>query len=117
MPLPIIYTGAKLVAEYQPVGSKYYYHTTDQINPTRVVTDDLGNVVYAAAHDPYGGVQQTWVNTFDPALKFSGKERDAESGLDYFGARYYDHTLYRFLSVDPVIPAGRALYNPQRRNL
>ena len=57
------------------------------------------------------------MNTFDPALKFSGKERDSESNLDYFGARYYDHTLYRFLSVDPVIPAGRALYNPQRWNL
>ena len=111
------YKGAKLVAEYHPLENKYYYYTTDQINSTRVVTDDNGTVVYAAAHDPYGGVQQTWVNTFDPALKFSGKERDSESNLDYFGARYYDHTLYRFLSVDPVIPAGRALYNPQRWNL
>ena len=106
-----------MAAEYHPLKNKYYYYTTDQINSTRVVTDDSGNVVYAAAHDPYGGVQQTWVNTFDPALKFSGKERDSESNLDYFGARYYDPTLYRFLSVDPVIPAGRALYNPQRWNL
>jgi RHS repeat-associated protein len=40
--------------------------------------------------------------TYDPELKFSGKPHDAESGLDYFGARYYDHSLYRFLSVDPV---------------
>jgi RHS repeat-associated protein len=105
------------VAEYHPVENKYYYYTTDQINSTRVVTDDYGTVVYAAAHDPYGGLQQTWVNTFDPVMKFSGKERDAESGLDYFGARYYDHTLYRFLSVDPVIPTRMALYNPQRWNL
>jgi len=81
------------------------------------VTDDTGAVVYAAAHDPYGGNQQTWTNAYDPALKFSGKERDTESGLDYFGARYYDHSLYRFLSVDPVIPAGKAVVNPQRWNL
>ncbi len=42
------------------------------------------------------------VNTYDPQLKFSGKERDAESGLDYFGARYYDRSQYRFISVDPI---------------
>jgi RHS repeat-associated protein len=111
-----------MVAEYQPnrvnpQTGKYYYYTTDQINSTRVVTDDEGNVVYSAVHDPYGGVQQTWVNTFNPGWKFSGKEQDAESGLYYFGARYYDPGLYRFLSPDPVIPTDRALYNPQRWNL
>jgi hypothetical protein len=58
-----IYVGAKLVAEYHSVDGKYYYYTTDQINSTRIVTDDNGTVVYAAAHDPYGGIQQTWVNT------------------------------------------------------
>ncbi|MBC7363429.1 MAG: hypothetical protein H5U07_02655 [Candidatus Aminicenantes bacterium] len=106
-----------MVAEYQPQTEKYYYYTTDQIGSTRVMTDDAGNMVYAAAHDPYGGVQQTWVNTFNPELKFSGKEQDAESALYYFGARYYDPALYRFLSPDPVIPTDRALYNLQRWNL
>jgi len=112
-----IYIGAKMVAEYQPQTGKYYYYTTDQIGSTRIVTDDVGNMVYAAAHDPYGGVQQTWVNVFNPKLKFSGKEQDAESALYYFGARYYDPALYRFLSPDPIIPTDRALYNPQRWNL
>ena len=85
------------------------HYTTDQIGSTRIVTDDVGNMVYAAAHDPYGGVQQTWVNTFNPELKFSGKEHDTESGLYYFGARYYDPTLYRFLSPDPAIPTDGAM--------
>ena len=92
-------------------------YTTDQVGSTRVVTDDQGNMVYAAAHDPYGGVQHTWVNLFNPELKFSAKEKDAESGLYYFGARYYDPTIYRFLSPDPVIPTEKVLYNPQRWNL
>jgi RHS repeat-associated protein len=50
-------------------------------------------------------------------LRFSGIEQDTESGLYYFGARYYDPSLYRFLSPDPIIPTDRALYNPQRWNL
>ncbi|MBE3141939.1 MAG: choice-of-anchor D domain-containing protein, partial [Thermoplasmata archaeon] len=112
-----IYVGNKLIAEYSPLENKYYYYTSDQINSTRIVTDDFGTVVYASAHDPYGGEQHTWINTYNPSLKFSGKERDLESGLDYFGARYYDHSLYRFLSVDPVISMGLALSNAQRGNL
>lgn len=47
--------------------------------------------------------------------KFTGKERDAESGLDNFGARYYASTLGRFTSVDPLArSASRAL--PQTWN-
>jgi RHS repeat-associated protein len=106
-----------LLAEYRPADNRYYYYTSDQIGSTRIVTDQNGVVVYAAAHDPYGGIQQTWESGYDPAFKFSGKERDTESGLDYFGARYYDHTLYRFLSVDPVVPAGAAAADPLRWNL
>jgi RHS repeat-associated protein len=34
--------------------------------------------------------------------RFSGKERDAESGLDYFGARYFSGAQGRFTSIDPV---------------
>jgi RHS repeat-associated protein len=36
--------------------------------------------------------------------KFTGKERDAESGLDDFGARYYGSSMGRFMSTDPYIP-------------
>ncbi|MGB9836961.1 MAG: RHS repeat-associated core domain-containing protein [Candidatus Saccharicenans sp.] len=138
-----------MVAEYQPdkvnpQKGRYYYCTTDQIGSTRIVTDDLGNVVYGAAHDPCAGIKQTKediqqnlddslnselkinvlnsdielsVNGNLSSIKFSGKEQDTESGLYYFGARYYDPTLYRFLSPDPVIPTDKALYNAQRWNL
>ena len=53
--------------------------------------------------------------------RFTGKERDAESGLDYFGARYYASTMGRFLSPDwsaKVVPVPYAkLGNPQSLNL
>jgi RHS repeat-associated protein len=101
-----IYMGGRLIAEYVPATQQYFYYMQDQIGSTRVVTDDLGTVVYAEAHDPYGGIQKTWVNTFDPKRKFSDKERDGETGLDYFGARYYTSANYRWVSIDPVKQNG-----------
>jgi len=109
--------GDRLIAEYDYVGSRYLYYTPDQINTTRVVTDGVGNVVYSAVHDPYGGIQQNPVSTYDPQLKFSGKERDAESQLDYFGARYYDRSQYRFISVDPICSSSHCPFSSQNWNL
>ena len=112
-----IYIGNQLVAEYQG-GTTYFYYASDQVNSTRAVTNGSGTVVYSVAYDPYGGVQKTWgTPTYTPALKFSGKERDVESGLDYFGARYFANFHYRWLSVDPVINRQEALGNPQLWNL
>jgi len=112
-----IYMGARLVAEFKPATTQYFYYTQDQIGSTRVVTNDAGAVVYAEAHDPYGGIQKTWVNSFEPKRKFSDKERDEETELDYFGARYYANAKYRWLSVDPVLPTERAIARSQTWNL
>ncbi len=43
------------------------------------------------------------------ALRFAAKERDPETGLDYFGARYYGSRTGRFTTVDPVVPLDAAL--------
>jgi RHS repeat-associated protein len=112
-----IYAGNRLIAEYQPQANKYYYYMSDQINSTRIVTDDNGNVVYSESYGPFGGVQKNWTKSYDPKLKFSGKEREAYGDLDYFGARYFDHDSYRFISVDPIINKVEALSNPQLWNL
>ena len=42
--------------------------------------------------------------------KFTGKERDTETGLDYFGAWYYDAEIGRFLSVDPLVKPHESPY-------
>jgi RHS repeat-associated protein len=47
--------------------------------------------------------------------QFTGKERDSESGLDYFGARYYGSALGRFSTPDPE-SASASLFDPQRWN-
>ncbi len=57
-----------------------------------------------------------------PPFHFTGKERDAESGLDYFGARYYGSALGRFSSPDngsdqhPSDPQSWNLYSYVRNN-
>ena len=55
------------------------------------------------------------------ASHFTGKERDAESLLDYFGARYYSSSMGRFLSADwsskPRAVPYSSLTNPQSLNL
>jgi RHS repeat-associated protein len=112
-----VYMGNKLLVEFQPVTATKYYYASDQINSTRIITDSSGVVVYSALFDPYGGMQKQWVNTYSPSLKFSGKERESKSEMDYFGARYYDHQRYRFISMDPVINKEEALANPQLWNL
>jgi RHS repeat-associated protein len=112
-----IYFGKRMLAEYKPQTGEYFYYMSEQINSTRIITNDNGDVVFSEAYGSYGDVQKTWVNTYDPDLKFSGKEREGYSGLDYFGARYYDHKSYRFNSVDPVITKDEALSNPQLWNL
>lgn len=48
---------------------------------------------------------------------FTGKERDGETGLDYFLARYYSSSAGRFTSPDPIFISDKQTYNPQLWNL
>jgi len=50
-------------------------------------------------------------------MHFTGKERDTESGNDYFGARYYASTMGRFMSPDPHTGTLVHIMNPQRWNM
>ena len=49
--------------------------------------------------------------------RYTGKERDAESGNDYFGARYYASSMGRFMSPDPLYIEMHRLVDPQQLNL
>ena len=49
--------------------------------------------------------------------RYTGQIRDFETGLDYFGARYYSSPLGRFTSPDPLYVEARRLADPQQINL
>ena len=76
-----------------------YYHT-HAIGSVRMVTNASG--VEIARYD-FLTFGEAWVPPQNPDVReFAGKERDAETDLDYFGARYYRAQSGRFTTVDPV---------------
>jgi RHS repeat-associated protein len=78
------------------VSNTYYYHT-DHLSSTRLVTDTSKNIVAAATYHPFGTLST--IEGLERYL-YTGKEKDA-IGLYYYGARYYDPEIDRFLTRDP----------------
>ena len=70
---------------------------------------------------PYGGERVITTALSDEHYKFTGKERDTETSLDEFGARYYDSSLGRFMIPDwaakPTAVPYASVGNPQSLNL
>jgi RHS repeat-associated protein len=99
------------------------YLSTDHLGSTRLVTGENGSVM--ARHDylPFGEEIPSgyanrgadWAADDSVKQKFTGQERDSETGNDFFNARYFNGALGRFLSPDPG-NAGADLMNPQSWN-
>lgn len=89
-----------------PVEKDRFYYHGDHLGSSNMITDAYGAVYQHLEYFPYG---ETWIeeggsysgNT--PAYKFTGKELDPETRLYYFGARYYDPVLSRWISADPIL--------------
>ena len=67
----------------------------------RALTDSAGSVSGTATYDAYGVVLTT-TGTTTPC-GYAGQYTDAESGLQYLRARYYDPATAQFLTVDPLL--------------
>jgi RHS repeat-associated protein len=97
-----------------------FYYFSDHLKTASVVTDSLGNIKSESDFYPWGGEIQ-FVNNDSNHYRFTGKERDAETGLDYFGARYYSNGLGRWVSADwsptPVPVPYADFRNPPSLNL
>ncbi len=96
-----------------------FYHG-DHLGSSRLLSNANGYPTWQGTYYPYGMEYTPPTSTDNTAtvnnFKFTGKERDAESGLDYFGARYYANTMGRFMSIDPAPITARVLLLPQRFN-
>jgi RHS repeat-associated protein len=77
-----------------------------------------GIPTYLFASQPYGDARTDVVGSgFYDDIFFTGKERDVESGNDYFKYRYYASSMGRWLSPDPSGLSHADLENPQSLNL
>ncbi len=91
-----------------------FYYFSDHLKTASVVTDSAGNIKGESDYYPWGGELQ-FVNNDSNHYKFTGKERDQETGLDNFGKRYYGNALGRFVTPDPLMNSGQP-WNPQTWN-
>ncbi|NOT54861.1 MAG: RHS repeat-associated core domain-containing protein [Deltaproteobacteria bacterium] len=76
------------------------FHLGDHLGSSHLVLNDTGAVVNREEYTPYG---ETSFGSFaKKRYRFTGKERDEESGLSYHGARYYAPWLAKWASCDPA---------------
>ena len=103
------YSGEQKVATRDSDGLKYLY--PDHLGSTSRMADGHGTQVKAIYYLPFGG---TAVEHGDAKARYryTGKEKD-DTGLYYYGARYYDDALGRFLAADSLLPS---VYDPQQLN-
>jgi len=125
-----VYAGSKLIGTYDLVNDQpaLHFHFTDPLGTRRMqVSGMLANLGQPELDfqslpfgddqiplaDPYGNQS---ANDASP-LHFTGKERDQETGNDYFEARYYGSTMGRFMTPDPSGLFYADPSNPQSLNL
>ena len=82
-----------------------HYYFSDHLGSHSVITNAAGTAIEQDIdYYPYGGVEHDYATApVTQRYKFTGKERDTESGLDNFGARYDASSLGRFMSADPLL--------------
>jgi len=92
-----IYLGTNRIASKTSTDTLYYH--SDHLGSSNVVTNVSGQQVQLSEYKPYGELSLNTANNIN--YYFTGKELDP-TGLYYYGARYYDPRVGRFITVDPL---------------
>ena len=75
---------------------------TDHQGTVRDVIDSSGVVQNHIKYTAFGAIESQTVPTVNYRFTYTGRELDAETGLHYYRARYYDAENGRFISEDPI---------------
>src|SRR5205807_1126952 len=116
----IFFNGKRIARRHvnADASSTIFYYFADHLGTSRVIVQEgQATACYDADFYPFGG-ERVVTNICPQNYKFTAKERDPESSLDYFGARYYSSAMGRFTSSDslsdsnhPGTPFSSAHYN------
>lgn len=101
--------------------SRLRYQLGDHLDSTNLEADESGKIITYEEYYPYGGTSYRAatpdIRVSAKRYRYAGKERDDESGLYYYGSRYYAPWLGRWISCDPTgISDGLNLYQFVRGN-
>jgi len=124
------YDGANIVAELNAAGSitasytqglgvdeplamrragAAYYYNADGLGSVTSLANAAGTVKQSYVYDTFGNTTST--GTITNPYQYTGREFDSETGLYYYRARYYDPSIGRFISEDPLgFRAGEDFY-------
>ena len=90
----------------QATAPNIYYYQNDHLGTPQELTDQHGNIVWAANMFSWGKIQRQLFSKIDNPLRFQGQYHDEETGLHYNRNRYYDPDTARFTTLDPIGLAG-----------
>jgi RHS repeat-associated protein len=116
-----VYSSGKLVAEYSvsnatPTAPNTQYTATDMLGSPRVITNQSAQIVSRRDFMPFGeDLPRSNYGTDNLRQKFTGYQKDNETGLDFAEARYYNNAVGRFTAVDPLLASGKSA-DPQSFN-
>ncbi len=104
-----IFAGEQRIAIKQVSNGLVDYYHSDHLGSTSVITNGTtGAQEENITYYPYGATRTNTSGTTPPTdvpYKFTGQELDSSTGLYFYGARYYDATLGRFISPDTIVEA------------
>jgi RHS repeat-associated protein len=113
VPQTHVYAGDMKAATVQN-GTDVVFHHSDHLTGTNVDTDESGAILEVLDYYPYGNVRlDEQSGSYENPYKYTGKELDEETDLYYYGARYYNANIGRFVSQDPW---GGNIKDPQSFN-
>jgi len=79
----------------------YFYHT-DHLGSATCISNIRGDIAQFISYMPFGETFEEQHSDWESPYMFNAKELDSETGLYYYGARYYDPNVSLWLGVDPV---------------
>jgi RHS repeat-associated protein len=87
--------------------TSYLHH--DRLGSIRALTSPTGQILATRTYDPYGNVTKT-TGSYSTPFGYAGEYTDANTGLIYLRARYYQPSSGQFINLDPAVSQTKTPY-------
>ena len=110
-----VLAAGQVVCTFDSTGNNVFeYYHPDNLHSSSVMSDKNGGLAQHYEYGAYGTSRYTQSNTAFPVTKrYTGQALDEDTGLYFYGSRYYDPQLARFIQTDTLLPD---IFDPQSLN-